>query len=243
MEDSFFDINQFPQEEGLLFLGISMSRIGNAQNAEKCVEYVRHLGNKINKTDGVGALFVYADYLYFHSSEPANILRDRYIDLMLSHKGAFLNALFKDDKSWIKKAFSFSTFGQLMLDNAETFRKTYQKVTELYEQDIMFKKFVDEDVKRAGKNENSVNFILEEITIFYLLGKGKLILNNQFVSGSAKWTLQCYPGKPLASEVFLFQMNPLGLLSPQNKYENCYYDLESKLLYDYTKLDINTFNF
>lgn len=245
METKFHDINQLPQEEGLLFFGISMSRIGNAQSAAQYIDYIKHLGTKIGKTDGVGAVFVYADYLYFHSNEPAVKLMTRYANLMLNHKMAFLNALFKDDKAWIKKAFSFSTFGQLLLDNAEVFKKTHQVVMDMYKNDSEFRGCVDKDVQKAGRaeGEGGVDFILEEITIFYLLAKGELVFNNEFVSGTEQWVLQCYPGTPLISEVYLFQKNPLKLSNPKNKFENHFYDLEEKVLYDYTKLDINTFQF
>lgn len=245
MQQEFFDINQLPQEEGILLLGISMSRIGNAQSAEKCLEYIKHIGTKMQRTDGVGAVFLYADYLYFHSEESAQILRDRYKDLMLSHKNGFLKLLVKDDPAWIKKAFSFYTFGQIMLDNSDAYKKAFDEVIKLYKADSSFKACVDEDCIRAERetSETGAMFILEEITSFYLAAKGKLSFNNKFVSGTEKWVLQCYPGKPLKSEVYLFQKNPLKLSNPGNKYENSYYDLEAKILYDYTKLDIETFNF
>jgi hypothetical protein len=37
---TFFDINKFPKEEGLLLFPISLSRIGNAQTAENCFLYM-----------------------------------------------------------------------------------------------------------------------------------------------------------------------------------------------------------
>ena len=95
MPQVFFDINQLPQEEGIIFMGVSMSKIGNTQSAEKCVKYTEHLGTKITKTEGIGMIICYGDYLYFHSEEKANILRDRYKELMISHKSGFLNLLLK----------------------------------------------------------------------------------------------------------------------------------------------------
>ena len=90
-----------------------------------------------------------------------------------------------------------------------------------------------------GTGAQAINFILEEIAMFYLSQKGSFRLDNKFVTDTEKsWTLQAYPGKPLNSEVYLFQKNPLGLSNPKNPYENCYYDLEDKILYDYTRMNI-----
>ena len=41
--NKFYDINKLPTTEGIFFLGISMSRIGNEQSAKKCFEYLQHL--------------------------------------------------------------------------------------------------------------------------------------------------------------------------------------------------------
>lgn len=242
--NQFFDINQLPPEEGVLFFGISMNRIGNRQSAEKCFEDLQYLDTKINKTKGIGMVMRYGDYLYFHSEEKAHVLRDRYKDLMLSHKNAFINIL-ETKPEWTMKAFSFMTFGQVMLDNSKAFQDGFQRIYDLYKTDITFKTYVDFDCSRIqiDFDERNVLFILEEITTFYLASKGLLTFNNIFVQNNQSWILQGYPGKPLKSEMYLFQLNPLTLENPKNKYEYCYYDLDAKLLYDYRKTDINTFDF
>ncbi len=107
--DQFFDINHLPKEEGILFLGISMNKIGNSQSPAKCFEYLRHIDTKISKTEGIGMVVCYGDYLYFNSEEKAFVLKDRYKELMMSHKEGFLNLIAKDN-NWIKKAFSRSSF-------------------------------------------------------------------------------------------------------------------------------------
>ncbi len=180
--NEFFDINKLPTTEGVILFGISMSRIDNAQSAEKCFEYMKHLASKIEYTDGIALEMYYGDYLYFHSEDPSYKLRDRFKEQMISHRNAFMR--------------------------------------------------------------REVVFILEEITMFYLSQKGLFRMNNRFVTDAEKtWTLQAYPGKPLKSEVYLFQKNPLNFSNPKNLYENCYYDLEGNILYDYSRLDIDTFDF
>jgi len=236
MSQELFDINQLPKEEGLLVLGISMNRIGNIQSAENCFFHMKDLAQKIVKTEGVGLVTVYSDYLYFHSEEKAHILRDRYKELMLAHKDGFMN-LVKKDPVWIPKAFSFLTFGQLMLDNSKIFKSAFDKITVIYSEDESFRKYVHEDVKKTehGFGEKDITFILEEITYMYLAAKGELVFNNAFVNKTEQWILNMYPGEPLKSEIYLFQKNPLKLSNPKNKYENSYYDVDAKVLYDFSQ--------
>ena len=77
--------------------------------------------------------------------------------------------------------------------------------------------------------------------MFYLVSKGKVRLNNEYVQDKQKWILWCYPGKPLLSEIYLFQKNFFKLSNPENVYENSYYDLIDNKLYDYTKIDLEDF--
>lgn len=242
--NQFFDINNFPHEEGILLWGISMSRIGNEQSAQKCFEALQFLDTKIKRTEGIGMVTLYSDYLYFLSDKPASTLRDRYKDLMFQHKHSLLRLLTKDP-AWIKKAFSFYTFGQIMLDNSEVFHAALQKILDIYQNDRIFQEYIHFDCNRGDHSlgDNEIRFILEEITIFYLSAKGRLVFNNKFVQGTEKWVLQLYPGKPLKSEVYLFQLNPLNLSNPKNKFEHSFYDLQHKILYDYSRIDIDTFDF
>ena len=245
--NNFFDINKLPQEEGLLLWGISMNRIGNSQSGEKVFNYFGDLYDKVNQTDGIGNVVLYADYLYFNSKRESSISKNRYIDLMIAHKNNLLNTL-SQNPNWVKKAFSFYTFGQMIVDNSSLYIKTLQLLTNMYNTDPKFREAVIFDVKLNKKAEQeeeeelAVKFILEEITIFYLFAKGCIKTNNEFVRNPV-WTLQCYPGKPLKSEVYLFQQNPMKLENPKNKFEYCYYDLDAKILYDYKMLDIDTFDF
>ncbi len=239
--NTFYDINKFPSSEGMLFFGISMSRIGNAQSPEKCFEYLKHLDTKYTHTEGIGLEVWYSDYLYFHSANPAHELRDRFKEQMIAHKNGFLNLL-KKDKDWTLKAFSFKTFGQVFLDNSGIFPTAFSVIEKLYHDDLLFKEYVRKD-SFEGEGR-AVQFILEEITIFYLTQKGQLTITNPLVSNTKHaWSLHAYPGKPLRSEVYLFQKNPLNFSNSHNIYGNCYYDLEGKKLYDYSNLDIETFDF
>ena len=182
-------------------------------------------------------VFVYGDYLYLHSSKPAFELRDRFIGQMVSHKNAFIKLLLRD-KRWINKAFSFATFGQLVINNSNVYQQGLEAVQKMYKTDKTFINYVQDDCSDTGHQvgDREVNFILEEITMLYLTQKGVFGLGNNFVTDTeVKWILQVYPGKPLKSEIYLFQKNPLKLSNPKNQYENSYYDLEEQVLYDYLK--------
>jgi hypothetical protein len=235
----FFDLKHFPKEEGLIMYGVSMNRIGNRQSPERSFEDFRYMVDHIQQTEGIGGVILYSDYLYFHSDQPANLLRDRYKSLMLSHKNGLMNLIIK--QGWlIKKAFSFYTIGQLIIDNSEIFETTLKAVIALYQDDVVFKAYVEADALESGHfiGSNERMFILEEIVIFYLAAKGKLRFNNQFVQGTEKWVLSVYPGTPLKSETYLFQKNPLKLSWPGSRFESGCYDIEGKKFYEYTKLDL-----
>lgn len=243
-KNTFHDINQLPQDEGLLIFGISMNRVGNTQSPEKCFEYLQHIDTKIIRTKGIGAVFTYADYLYLFSEEKASLLRNRFLPLMMQHKNGLLRILEKDT-AWVARAFSFMTWGQLLLDMSREIDFYRSELLRIYHADERFRKYISDDCALAGKteDENARAFFLEEILLFYLTSKGIVSFPNSFVGGHEKWVLHCYPGKPLKSEAYLYQKNLLGLKNTQNKYESCYYDLSGKTLYDLNKIDIDSFDF
>ncbi|MFB6246023.1 MAG: hypothetical protein ABEI74_00310 [Candidatus Pacearchaeota archaeon] len=93
-----------------------------------------------------------------------------------------------------------------------------------------------------GKGENQLNFLLEETLMFYLIVKGQVNLRNDFIQGHEKWILWCYPGKPLKSQIYLTHKNLFGFENEKNKYENCFYDLEQKKLYDFDRVVLESLN-
>lgn len=243
MKNEFFDINKFPAESGILVFPISMSKISNSQNAQKCFEYMEHFtqNRKAVVKPHVGLNFVYGDYLYLHSDEKSHVLRNKFLPLIIGHRQNFINII-KRNPWYIQHAFGFTTWNQAFLE-CDSFMNYVGKLKQLYSQDKKLQKYIQEDLENFGKkklDEHQLNFFLEEILLFYLIAKGKLKLHNEFVQGHEKWTLICYPGPPLKSEIYIFQKNPFKLSNPENKYENCYYDLDKKILYDYTRVDLET---
>ena len=91
--------------------------------------------------------------------------------------------------------------------------------------------------------DEQLNFFLEEHFMLYLISKGKVILPNEYIQGREKWILWCYPGKPLKGQIYVYQKNPLNIELSENPYQNCFYDLESKKLIDFMRIDLDTYNY
>ncbi len=241
--NQFFDINKLPSEEGILVFPISMSRISNSQNAKNCWKYMKIFSpNKILKPL-VGLNFIYGDYLYFNSNEKASKLKNKFMPLVLSHRNEFLKTISKNP-FYIEQAFSFTTWNQALLE-CKDYITLLGELKKFYKKDKSFQKYLKEDFERTRKkklDENQLNFFLEEILLFYLITKGKMLFRNNYIQGHEKWILWCYPGKPLKSQIYLTQINLFGFHNKKNKFETCFYDLEEKKLYDFSRIDLDTLN-
>ncbi len=235
------NLGKFPPEEGMVVFGISMSSITTKQNPKNCFKYIEELVEKI-ELPRVGLTFLYSDNLYLYQEGDAANLNKKHQKLIIDHKSGFKNILDKN-KWYIRDSFGFISWNQAILES-KNFTDCLARVKQMYSQDKSFKKYVQEDIKSMGRRITKLNvlFVLEEIVLFYLISKGEIKFHNNFLQGKEKWVLFCYPGLPLKSEIYLFQKNPLKLKYPKNKYENSYYDLFAKKLYNYDKIDLKTFN-
>lgn len=241
-QNTFFDINKFPPKEGMLLFGISMSQVSNIQSATKCFEHISSLVQKI-RLPYVGLTFLYSDNLYFYQAGDAVRMNKKFQSLMIAHKNEF-NKILNKNLWYIRDSFSFITWNQALLE-VRDFLHLFSELKEIYAKDKEFQRFLKEDIKDSGKkvSEKNIHFILEEILIFYLASKGKLRFPNKYLNGKEKWILWCYPGPPLKSEIYLYQKNPFKLSNPENDYENSYYDLDKKKLYNYENVDLKTLKF
>lgn len=244
LKNQFFDINKLPSEEGILVFPISMSRIGNVQNAPNCITYLKKFLKKVSAPK-IGANFIYGDYLYLHSSEKASTLKDKFMHQMVNHKNALQKLIHKNRIDFqIQHAFNYMNWGQLYL-GISNFPELFDEVKRIYKKDKAFQKYVKQDCLAFGKRltENQVNFFLEEHLMTYLLLKGKISLPNDYIQHREQWILFCYPGKPPKGMVYLFQLNPFKLSNPKNPYENCpTYDLLEGKLHDADNIDLETYD-
>ncbi|MFT4283179.1 MAG: hypothetical protein ACMXX6_02015 [Candidatus Woesearchaeota archaeon] len=240
-ENEFYDINKFPSSKGICVYGISMPLIDKSHSPKKVFDAANSMISKIKKT-GVGDVIVYSDSLYFNSSKDAFDLKKKFQKQIEDHKSGYLKLVDKDI-FLVTSAFSFVTWSQLMLD-CPKFNFYFEKLVKIYEKDENFKKIVKEDILRAKKKVDkfSINYILEEVLLDYLVAKGKARLRNDFVLDKEKWILHCYLGKPHKSHTYLFKNNLLKIKS-DNCYEHTWYDLKEKKLYDFDRMNIETFDF
>ncbi len=237
--NEFFDINKFPASEGMLVFGISMNLISNSQNATRCFNYVKELVKKM-EYPYIGLTFLYSDNLYLYQKANAAELNKKHQKLILDHKNGFKKILDKN-KWYIRDSFSFISWNQAILES-KNFTNYLGQIKKLYAKDSQFQKYVKEDIKNMNRKITKLNilFILEELLIFYLVSKGEIKFSNKFLNGKEKWVLWCYPGPPLKSEIYLFKKNIFQLKNTKNVYENCYYDLKAKKLYDYNKVNLSS---
>lgn len=244
----FYDLNKLPREYGILVFPISISRMhaGTGQSPEECMEYIKYFSPSKVSAPKIGLNMIYSDFLYLHSKEPAAELKNKFMASVLNHRRAFQKLLQKEwNRFQIQQAFCYEAWSQMYMDYEGDFASDFSKIKNLYAKDRKFQSYVKEDAVFCHREltEDQINFFLEEHLIFLLLSKGKISLPNQHVQGREQWILWCYPGAPLKAQVYLYQLNPLGMENPKNPYENCTYDLQSKKLVDFTHVDLNTYNY
>ena len=244
------DINKFPSKEGMIVFPISMSRIGNqSQNAKTYWEYIEHFNpskiDKNNPKSKVGAMFLYCDFLYLYSDENSSILKSKFMNLVNHHRNSFQNII-KGHPHIILDSFSYKVWNQFYVDN-DKFVHYLQEIKKIYKKDKKFQEYIEEDSseqQRKGHklDENQLNFFLEEHLMCYMISKGKLKLENDFIKGHEKWILLAYPGKPPKALVYIYQNNFFRFDCPDNKYQDSWYDLDEKKLYNYLEIDLDSYS-
>lgn len=248
LKNKFFDINKLPKEYGILVFPISISRMENAtgQTPEECLEYIKHFSPSKVSSPKIGLNMLYGDFLYFHSNEPAEVLKEKFMNSVLKHKRGFQKLISKEwDRFQIQQAFAYGVWAQLYLNYKGDFQSDFIALKNIYLEDNLFRDYLKQDAEFCGRelSEQQINFFLEEHLMFYLLSKKQIILPNEYIQGREKWILWCYPGAPLKGQIYVYQKNPLSLDLPENPYQNCFYDLEAKKLIDFTRIDLDTYSY
>lgn len=245
---AFHDINKFPRGYGIIVFPISISRTDhkNGQTPEECFEYIKHFSPGKISEPKVGLNMVYGDFLYLNSKESAILLKEKLTSGILKHKNAFQKILRKNwNRFQIQHAFSFNNWNQLYLNYRGDFQSSLKKIISLYRTDKKFKRYVQDDAQYYGRplTREQETFFLEEHLMFYLVSKKQVFLPNEYVQGRESWVLWCYPGIPLKAQAYLYQINPLKLSVPENRYENCFYDLYARKLVDFTAIDLENYHY
>lgn len=239
--NEFWDENHLPDAPGILLLPVSQSKIDNQQRPETCLETIKHFDPKVTLPE-VGINFVYTEHLYLKAAEDAQDASVKFLNQSMNHKQGVKNLISKEAE-YVPKAVSFHTWNQLLL-NTPDFPRLIGELHSAFENSDKLRSLVHEDLSRLDKepSEEHINFILEEILAIYLVSRGRATLPNDLVEHE-EWVLPCYPGKPLKSEVHVFQENMFDMSWPDNPYENSYYDSADNTLYDYDRVDLDTLQF
>ncbi len=242
--NTFFDISKLPPEKGLLLFGLSMNRLQNRQTPEQCLQDIRHFTPTKVRKPLIGLNFIYTDFLYLYSDKSAPELKHSFMNQVINHRNGLQNLIEKNPIEFqIQHAFNYIVWNQLYVGTTN-FNQLFEKVKQLYKKDEKFKKYIEEDCQTYGREmkDNQVNFFLEEILMMYLLSKNEIKLPNEFIENNQKWVLFCYPGRPLKSTIYMYQLNPFNLHWNENLYQNSHYDLESKQLVDFSRVDLATYS-
>jgi hypothetical protein len=244
----FHDINKFPKGYGILVFTISISRMdnGTGQDPAQCLEHIKHFSPSKISEPKVGLNVVYGDFLYMHSQEKASSLKNKFTSMVLRHKNQFTTLVHKEyDRFQIQQAFSFEVWNQLYLNYNGDFYSDYQLFKKKALEDERFVSCLQDDAHFCGREltDEQIDFFLEENFIFYLLNNMKISFPNEYVQGREEWVLYCYPGFPLKSTIYTFHSNPMNFGKSKNLYQNCTYDLEAKKLIDFTRIDLDTYNY
>ncbi len=239
----FFDINKLPAEPGNLLFPISLNRIDNSQKPENIIEHFRVFTPSKVSIPRIGSNLVYGDFLYLYSEESAYKLKEEYMNAILRHKNGVNNLIKKNPIEFqIQDAFNFLNWNQFYFLLPDFIDK-FEKLKKIYKEDAKYQNYIAEDLRSFNKevNEINVNFFLEEHLVFYLVSKSGIKIPNKFIEEKEKYNLWCYPGKPPKNLVYLYQLNPFKLDNPENKYQDCFYDLESKELIEFDRVDLETY--
>jgi hypothetical protein len=162
--NKFFDINKLPAEKGLLLFGLSMSKLSNRQDAEHCMEDIRHLAtNKISKTL-VGLNFIYSDFLYLYSDRPAPELKHSFMNQVIGHRNSMQKIIEKNQMDFqIQHAFNYVVWNQLYVGTKD-FNQLFEQLKRIFKDDEKFQKYLAEDCAVYGKEmeDNQINFFLKK---------------------------------------------------------------------------------
>jgi len=190
--------------------------------------------------------------LYMYDDRPAGILKRKYTLDMCKHQNACESYIWKPQihlgktpknaSYYVAQAFSFDTWSSLYFAYKGDFSSDLMKLYKIYQEDNIFQMLLEKDCNTFGKEltENQIFFFLEEHLMMYFIAKRKVELKNEYVPHHDR-VLISYPGKPPRHLVYMMQKNFFNLTDEHNIYAQNRYDLTEKKLYDFTKIDLDSY--
>lgn len=240
--NQFFDINKFPKEPGMLYWALSMPLLGSTQSPENCYNDYLALMEK-GLVSEVALYVAYKDILYLGPPQEVYTLKLKNQKIVDDHKQDWMNMI-KKNTYLISSGCTFTSWVQLLLD-CYNFNDYVNKFKIIYDEDVMLQNYIQLDIENTGREVNiyTIAYMLEEILLDYMVMKGKVRMQNDYTNDKEQWILSCYHGKPHRSHVYLHQKNFFEFDNAKNIYQNSWYDMLNKKLYNYDNLDIETFDF
>ena len=101
--------------------------------------------------------------------------------------------------------------------------------------DPNFLALIKEDLLGREPSEENINFILEEIVVVNLI-RHKLVKFKKNLIDKDLWRLIAYPGSYIKSDYYQYKKNVLVKQSKNHRFQNCQYNLEDKIIYDFEKM-------
>lgn len=234
------DINRFPKDWGIVVFPISMSRIGNAQSPERCIDALGSFTDKLSVTKG-GVLFLYTEGMYMNFEDRAFETKNKFAQNAVNHMGGIKNLVRKNQlKFQIGSAFSFESWFQMYLSH-NNFFSVLSDVRKFYESDEQFRELVIADAQSIGRelDERQLSFFMEEFTCTYLLVNQQLRLRNDYVLDREEWILLAYPGPVYTGQAYLVQKDPLNINKLSSNPYKGQYNLERNVFIPYLTYDLS----
>lgn len=229
-EGKLYDINRLPTD-GYIIFPISMSRISNSQNAEKCYKWLEFFESKISVL-GLDVVFLYTNGLYYNNDQSALEIRKKTNGQMISHSNAIRNLVIKKRK-YLPQAMHFVPWDYIIL-NSPKYEEYYLKLKKLDKEDKEFHKLILEALKDRKENEANLTFIIEEIVVTHII-RQKLIELPKTLVKKDNFRLIAYPGPPLKADIYQWKKKILPQSNDFPFYAS-HYDIENEVIYNFDEL-------
>jgi hypothetical protein len=230
---NYFDIQRL-KPNGTLILPLSMSKLHSDQSPIEIYKFLDFFSSKISEIS-IDVVFLYTNGLYFNTDENALDVRQKTNFQMIGHTRELRNMIIKN-KKFIPQAFHYLPWDYVLL-NATKYKELLDKLKVLKNSNEEFTKYIIADLGSREKTEANINFLLEEITVTYLM-RQNLIEFPHTLSNSSGWRLLCYPGNYIYSDVYVYQ-NKLLPSKIKAEFSNSFYNIKEKLLYNFDTINLS----
>jgi hypothetical protein len=227
-----FDINKVTPNGFLVFL-LSMSKLHGDLSPKLIYDFLSFFNQKIPRIS-IDVVFLYANGLYFNTDENALSVRQKTNAQMVGHMKELSNLILKMH-AFVPQAFHYLPWDYSLL-NSSNFQEPFDKLNKLRQTDHTFEDMLAADLGHREKSEANFKFLLEEITVTYLIRQKKVSFPST-LSHPDGWHLICYPGCYIHGDVYLHQKRILPE-TEKHTFSHAFYNMEKKMLYDYDRINL-----